>query len=144
MAENWFVQTYPGFQVEVEAWATLIIYTWLFPVWSIHICVFCRKPSGHADKEVMAATVLTSLSTSPLVLYPSTATTGNITTSASATFCHTFSGNYSIKYWLIHCIKLIKVIHFKSCRGLLTLGQVKRGDSVIHLMLVYPDTDWFD
>ncbi|KAJ8016072.1 hypothetical protein DPEC_G00003350 [Dallia pectoralis] len=27
-----------------------------------------RKPSGHADKEVMAATVLTSLSTSPLVL----------------------------------------------------------------------------
>ncbi|XP_035512619.1 SLC2A4 regulator isoform X1 [Morone saxatilis] len=34
-----------------------------------------RKPSGHADKEVMAATVLTSLSTSPLVLYPSSATT---------------------------------------------------------------------
>ncbi|KAJ3585787.1 hypothetical protein NHX12_012196 [Muraenolepis orangiensis] len=29
-----------------------------------------RKPSGHADKEVMAATVLTSLSTSPLVLHP--------------------------------------------------------------------------
>lgn len=37
----------------------------------------CRKPSGHADKEVMAATVLTSLSTSPLVLYPSSAPTGN-------------------------------------------------------------------
>ncbi|XP_058266352.1 zinc finger protein 704 isoform X2 [Hemibagrus wyckioides] len=30
-----------------------------------------RKPSGHADKEVMAATVLTTLSTSPLVLNPS-------------------------------------------------------------------------
>ncbi|XP_034063365.1 zinc finger protein 704 isoform X2 [Gymnodraco acuticeps] len=34
-----------------------------------------RKPSGHADKEVMAATVLTSLSTSPLVLNPSSAPT---------------------------------------------------------------------
>lgn len=34
-----------------------------------------RKPSGHADKEVMAATVLTSLSTSPLVLHPSSAST---------------------------------------------------------------------
>ncbi|XP_058498705.1 zinc finger protein 704 [Solea solea] len=34
-----------------------------------------RKPSGHADKEVMAATVLTSLSTSPLVIYPSSAST---------------------------------------------------------------------
>ncbi|KAK7884185.1 hypothetical protein WMY93_027308 [Mugilogobius chulae] len=32
-----------------------------------------RKPSGHADKEVMAATVLTSLSTSPMVLQPSSA-----------------------------------------------------------------------
>ncbi|XP_010764920.1 zinc finger protein 704 isoform X2 [Notothenia coriiceps] len=32
-----------------------------------------RRPSGHADKEVMAATVLTSLSTSPLVLNPSSA-----------------------------------------------------------------------
>lgn len=30
--------------------------------------VCSRKPSGLADKEVMAATVLTSLSTSPLVL----------------------------------------------------------------------------
>uniref|UniRef100_A0A3Q0SLW4 SLC2A4 regulator n=1 Tax=Amphilophus citrinellus TaxID=61819 RepID=A0A3Q0SLW4_AMPCI len=34
-----------------------------------------HKPSGHADKEVMAATVLTSLSTSPLVHYPSSAPT---------------------------------------------------------------------
>nr|XP_057908460.1 zinc finger protein 704 isoform X2 [Doryrhamphus excisus] len=34
-----------------------------------------RKPSGHADKEVMAAAVLTSLSTSPLVLCPSSAPT---------------------------------------------------------------------
>lgn len=34
-----------------------------------------RKPSGHADKEVMAATVLTSLSTSPMVLHPSSAST---------------------------------------------------------------------
>lgn len=34
-----------------------------------------RKPSGHADKEVMAAAVLTSLSTSPLVHYPSSAPT---------------------------------------------------------------------
>lgn len=54
--------------------------------WSIYICVFCRKPSGHADKEVMAATVLTSLSTSPLVLHPSSASTGNNTASASAVF----------------------------------------------------------
>lgn len=34
-----------------------------------------RKPSGHADKEVMAAAVLTSLSTSPMVLPPSSAPT---------------------------------------------------------------------
>ncbi|KAG7260669.1 hypothetical protein CRUP_002601 [Coryphaenoides rupestris] len=37
-----------------------------------------RKPSGHADKEVMAATVLTSLSTSPLVLHPTSTPTGNL------------------------------------------------------------------
>ncbi|KAK3518490.1 hypothetical protein QTP70_001475 [Hemibagrus guttatus] len=35
------------------------------------LSVIHRKPSGHADKEVMAATVLTTLSTSPLVLNPS-------------------------------------------------------------------------
>lgn len=50
----------------------------------VPIFVCCRKPSGHADKEVMAATVLTSLSTSPLVLYPSSAPTGNTTASESA------------------------------------------------------------
>lgn len=43
----------------------------------VFVCVFFRNPSGHADKEVMAATVLTSLSTSPLVLYPSSVPTGN-------------------------------------------------------------------
>ncbi|XP_034028519.1 zinc finger protein 704 isoform X2 [Thalassophryne amazonica] len=46
----------------------------LFP--SSHIPVpRNRKPSGHADKEVMAAAVLTSLSTSPVVLHPSSAPT---------------------------------------------------------------------
>lgn len=76
-SEVWFVQTSSKFQ----AIALVIIYTWPFPMWSIYIFVFRRKPSGHADKEVMAAAVLTSLSTSPLVLYPSSAPTGNTTAS---------------------------------------------------------------
>ncbi|RXN30907.1 zinc finger protein 704-like isoform X2 [Labeo rohita] len=35
-----------------------------------------RRPSGLADKEVLAATVLTTLSTSPLVLTPSSSASG--------------------------------------------------------------------
>uniref|UniRef100_A0A3B5LMJ2 Uncharacterized protein n=1 Tax=Xiphophorus couchianus TaxID=32473 RepID=A0A3B5LMJ2_9TELE len=59
------------------------------------------NPSGHADKEVMAATVLTSLSTSPLVLYPSSVPTGNTTTSKtwkevlSTSYSSSTSGNWS-------------------------------------------------
>lgn len=40
---------------------------------------------------------------------------------------HTCSGNSSMKYWLIHCIK---VTHFKSCQELLTLSQVKQCKSL--------------
>ncbi|KAM9855154.1 zinc finger protein 704 isoform 2-T2 [Aulostomus maculatus] len=60
-----------------------------------------RKPSGHADKEVMAATVLTSLSTSPLVLYPSAAPTvpepgsGAWKEVLSASYSSSTSGNWS-------------------------------------------------
>ncbi|CAN9515523.1 unnamed protein product [Ophioblennius macclurei] len=52
-----------------------------------------RKPSGHADKEVMAATVLTSLSTSPLVLYPSS--TPSVPEPASKTWKEGLSASYS-------------------------------------------------
>ncbi|XP_034446832.1 zinc finger protein 704 isoform X1 [Hippoglossus hippoglossus] len=52
-----------------------------------------RKPSGHADKEVMAATVLTSLSTSPLVLYPSSAST--VPEPASRAWKEVLSASYS-------------------------------------------------
>ncbi|XP_041859936.1 zinc finger protein 704 isoform X2 [Melanotaenia boesemani] len=52
-----------------------------------------RKPSGHADKEVMAATVLTSLSTSPLVLYPSSAPT--VPEPATKTWKEVLSASYS-------------------------------------------------
>ncbi|XP_042264853.1 zinc finger protein 704 isoform X2 [Thunnus maccoyii] len=52
-----------------------------------------RKPSGHADKEVMAATVLTSLSTSPLVLYPSSAPT--VPEPASRAWKEVLSASYS-------------------------------------------------
>uniref|UniRef100_A0A3P9JWV5 Si:rp71-79p20.2 n=1 Tax=Oryzias latipes TaxID=8090 RepID=A0A3P9JWV5_ORYLA len=52
-----------------------------------------RKPSGHADKEVMAATVLTSLSTSPLVLYPSSAPT--VSDPANKTWKEVLSTSYS-------------------------------------------------
>ncbi|XP_034732332.1 zinc finger protein 704 isoform X2 [Etheostoma cragini] len=61
-----------------------------------------RKPSGHADKEVMAATVLTSLSTSPLVLNPSSAATVPEPTSKawkemlSASYSSSTSGNWSL------------------------------------------------
>ncbi|XP_030279068.1 SLC2A4 regulator isoform X1 [Sparus aurata] len=60
-----------------------------------------RKPSGHADKEVMAATVLTSLSTSPLVLNPSSAPTvpepaGRVWKEVlSASYSSSTSGNWS-------------------------------------------------
>ncbi|XP_020485182.1 zinc finger protein 704 isoform X2 [Labrus bergylta] len=60
-----------------------------------------RKPSGHADKEVMAATVLTSLSTSPLVLNPSSAPTVPEPASRawkemlSASYSSSTSGNWS-------------------------------------------------
>uniref|UniRef100_A0A3P9IC22 SLC2A4 regulator n=1 Tax=Oryzias latipes TaxID=8090 RepID=A0A3P9IC22_ORYLA len=52
-----------------------------------------RKPSGHADKEVMAATVLTSLSTSPLVLCPSSAPT--VSDPANKTWKEVLSTSYS-------------------------------------------------
>ncbi|KAL1021582.1 hypothetical protein UPYG_G00015150 [Umbra pygmaea] len=60
-----------------------------------------RKPSGHADKEVMAATVLTSLSTSPLVLTqtPSAAVTELASRGwkevLSASYSSSTSGNWS-------------------------------------------------
>ncbi|XP_060749452.1 zinc finger protein 704 isoform X2 [Tachysurus vachellii] len=63
-----------------------------------------RKPSGHADKEVMAATVLTTLSTSPLVLNPSLgASAGGVSEtscrgwkeSLSASYSSSTSGNWS-------------------------------------------------
>ncbi|KAM8864698.1 zinc finger protein 704 isoform 2-T2 [Spinachia spinachia] len=52
-----------------------------------------RKPSCHADKEVMAATVLTSLSTSPLVLPPSSAPT--VPEPASRAWKEVLSASYS-------------------------------------------------
>lgn len=58
-----------------------------------------RKPSGHADKEVMAATVLTSLSTSPLVLYPAHTVPEPANKSwkevLSASYSSSTSGNWS-------------------------------------------------
>ncbi|XP_051517771.1 zinc finger protein 704-like isoform X1 [Myxocyprinus asiaticus] len=60
-----------------------------------------RRPSGHADKEVMAATVLTTLSTSPLVLNPSTSVSGAELTSKgwkeslSTSYSSSTSGNWS-------------------------------------------------
>uniref|UniRef100_A0A8C6T0L5 Si:rp71-79p20.2 n=1 Tax=Neogobius melanostomus TaxID=47308 RepID=A0A8C6T0L5_9GOBI len=58
-----------------------------------------RKPSGHADKEVMAATVLTSLSTSPMVLQPSSAPTEPAARGwkevLSASYSSSTSGNWS-------------------------------------------------
>ncbi|XP_077938245.1 zinc finger protein 704 isoform X2 [Gasterosteus aculeatus] len=52
-----------------------------------------RKPSCHADKEVMAATVLTSLSTSPLVLPASSAPT--VPEPASRAWKEALSASYS-------------------------------------------------
>ncbi|XP_067384080.1 zinc finger protein 704 isoform X2 [Channa argus] len=64
------------------------------PLPSTHIPVpRNRKPSGHADKEVMAATVLTSLSTSPLVLNPSSAPT--VPEPASRAWKEVLSASYS-------------------------------------------------
>ncbi|KAM6977062.1 zinc finger protein 704 isoform 2-T2 [Aplochiton taeniatus] len=62
-----------------------------------------RNPSGHADKEVMAATVLTTLSTSPLVLNPAPAptvaapepTTRGWKDPLSASYSSSTSGNWS-------------------------------------------------
>ncbi|XP_051912632.1 zinc finger protein 704 [Hippocampus zosterae] len=54
-----------------------------------------RKPSGHADKEVMAAAVLTSLSTSPLVLCPSFAPTAAVPEPAIRAWKEALSGSYS-------------------------------------------------
>ncbi|KAA0701443.1 Zinc finger protein 704 [Triplophysa tibetana] len=60
-----------------------------------------RRPSGHADKEVMAATVLTTLSTSPLVLNPSSGISGvelaakGWKESLSASYSSSTSGNWS-------------------------------------------------
>ncbi|XP_061760129.1 zinc finger protein 704-like [Nerophis ophidion] len=52
-----------------------------------------RKPSGHAVKEVMAAAVLTSLSTSPLVLCPSSAPP--VPEPANRTWKEALSASYS-------------------------------------------------
>uniref|UniRef100_A0A8C5E960 C2H2-type domain-containing protein n=1 Tax=Gouania willdenowi TaxID=441366 RepID=A0A8C5E960_GOUWI len=60
---------------------------------SLCICLFYRNPSGHADKEVMAATVLTSLSTSPLVLHPSCAP--SVPEPTTKTWKEALSGSYS-------------------------------------------------
>uniref|UniRef100_A0A8C6T1P2 Si:rp71-79p20.2 n=1 Tax=Neogobius melanostomus TaxID=47308 RepID=A0A8C6T1P2_9GOBI len=61
--------------------------------------IYNYHPSGHADKEVMAATVLTSLSTSPMVLQPSSAPTGNTARGwkevLSASYSSSTSGNWS-------------------------------------------------
>ncbi|KAK7131979.1 hypothetical protein R3I93_018515 [Phoxinus phoxinus] len=58
-----------------------------------------RRPSGHADKEVMAATVLTTLSTSPLVLNPSSSASDLASKgwkeSLSASYSSSTSGNWS-------------------------------------------------
>ncbi|MEQ2288125.1 hypothetical protein AMECASPLE_019683 [Ameca splendens] len=58
-----------------------------------------QNPSGHADKEVMAATVLTSLSTSPLVLCPSSVPTEPASKTwkevLSASYSSSTSGNWS-------------------------------------------------
>ncbi|KAI1892756.1 hypothetical protein AGOR_G00136810 [Albula goreensis] len=75
-----------------------------YPHTSSHIPVpRNRNPSGHADKEVMAATVLTSLSTSPLVLNPTSgapaavpeATSRGWKESLSASYSSSTSGNWS-------------------------------------------------
>ncbi|XP_061909717.1 zinc finger protein 704 isoform X2 [Entelurus aequoreus] len=52
-----------------------------------------KKPSGHAVKEVMAAAVLTSLSTSPLVLCPSSAPP--VPEPANRTWKEALSASYS-------------------------------------------------
>ncbi|XP_041080572.1 zinc finger protein 704-like isoform X2 [Polyodon spathula] len=60
-----------------------------------------RRPLGHADMEVMAATVLTTLSTSPLVLSPPYGTPGTDPCSRgwkeglSASYSSSTSGNWS-------------------------------------------------
>ncbi|KAL4655335.1 zinc finger protein 704-like [Arapaima gigas] len=54
-----------------------------------------RKPSGHADKEVMAATVLTSLSTSPLVLNPQSGPPAAVPEPASRGWKECLSASYS-------------------------------------------------
>ncbi|KAG7472443.1 hypothetical protein MATL_G00108780 [Megalops atlanticus] len=54
-----------------------------------------RKASGHADKEVMAATVLTSLSTSPLVLNPSSGTPAAVPDATSRGWKESLSASYS-------------------------------------------------
>ncbi|XP_043079973.1 zinc finger protein 704 isoform X2 [Puntigrus tetrazona] len=60
-----------------------------------------RRPSGLADKEVMAAAVLTTLSTSPLVLNPSSGASGadlagkGWKESLSASYSSSTSGNWS-------------------------------------------------
>lgn len=63
---------------------------------SAHIPVpHIRKPSGHADKEVMAATVLTTLSTSPLVLNPSSGASGGVLETSSRGWKESLSASYS-------------------------------------------------
>ncbi|XP_061114254.1 zinc finger protein 704-like isoform X1 [Conger conger] len=67
-----------------------------YPHTSSHIPVpRHRKPSGHADKEVMAATVLSSLSTSPLVLNPASGTQAAVTEPTSRGWKESLSASYS-------------------------------------------------
>ncbi|XP_035378526.1 zinc finger protein 704 isoform X3 [Electrophorus electricus] len=54
-----------------------------------------RNPSGHADKEVMAATVLSTLSTSPLVLNASSGASGSVPEAASRGWKESLSASYS-------------------------------------------------
>nr|XP_020463734.1 SLC2A4 regulator isoform X2 [Monopterus albus] len=95
----------PGKQAEVvsskrAAQGQNVPLTERHPLPSTHIPVpRNRKPSGHADKEVMAATVLSSLSTSPLVLCPSSAPTEPVSRAwkeaLSASYSSSTSGNWS-------------------------------------------------
>ncbi|KAI5095916.1 zinc finger protein 704 isoform X1 [Silurus meridionalis] len=61
---------------------------------SSHIPVPSNRKPCHADKEVMAATVLTTLSTNPLVLNPSPAASG-WKECLSASYSSSTSGNWS-------------------------------------------------
>ncbi|XP_041702726.1 zinc finger protein 704 isoform X2 [Coregonus clupeaformis] len=63
--------------------------------WPVFIGEISLKPSGHADKEVMAATVLTSLSTSPLVLTHTQTASAAVPEPASRGWKEVLSTSYS-------------------------------------------------